>query len=90
MIKKIVAAAAIISIGVGMSACDPIGKATEQYKDADRSGQVNSNPADTITFPDGFSNVATKCDHGHRVYVLFHGDSTYGAIAVVPNDSTCK
>lgn len=70
-----------------MSSCS--GKYTERYKDAERSGNTNSDPADTITFPDGFSNVGTKCDHGNRVYVLFHEDSAYGGIAVVPNAEGC-
>lgn len=72
---------------VALPACT--GKATEPFKDADRAG-TNNTPADTITMPDGFSNVATKCDHGNRVYVIFHGDNTYGSIAVVPGDPTCK
>lgn len=88
--KKIIIAATALVAMVSMSACDPWGKATEQYKDADRSGTMNTSPADTITFPDGFSNAATKCDHGNRVYVLFHNDKPYGDIAVVPNDPTCK
>lgn len=71
-----------------MSSCGS-GKYTERYKDAERSGNSNSDPADTITFPDGFSNVATKCDHGNRVYVLFHEDSPYGGLSVVPNAEGC-
>lgn len=63
-------------------------KQQEQFHDADR-GTENSAPADTISMPDGFGNVATKCDHGNRVYVLFHGDSPYGSVAVVANDLTC-
>jgi hypothetical protein len=47
-------------------------------------------PADVVAFPDGFSNVATKCDHGNRVYVLYHDASPYGAISVVSGDPTCK
>ena len=40
--------------------------------------------------PDGFSNAATKCDHGNRVYVIYHGDNPYGTISVVPQDPTCR
>lgn len=30
----------------------------------------DDSPAEVLNFPDGFSNVAHKCDgHGHRVYV---------------------
>lgn len=64
------------------------GKAVEPFNDAPVTGQ-NKTPAEVVSMPDGFSNVATKCDHGNRIYVAFHGDSAYGAIAVVPNDPTC-
>jgi hypothetical protein len=65
------------------------GKAAEPFKDAKR-GAENSTPADTITFPDGFSNVASKCDGKNRVYVAFHGDYAYGALSVVANDPRCQ
>lgn len=82
--KKFAVGVALIA-ALSLSGC---GKVMEPYQDADR-GANNSAPADTISFPDGFSNVATKCDNGHRVYVLFKGDAAYGSIAVVPNDSSC-
>ena len=63
-------------------------KATEPFKDAPRSG-TNNGAAEVITMPDGFNNVASKCDGPNRVYVIFHGDDKYGAIAVVPNDPRC-
>jgi hypothetical protein len=63
-------------------------KMSEPFKDAER-GKTNDDPADTITFPDGFSNVATKCDHGNRVYVIFKQDKPYGSLAVVPNAEGC-
>lgn len=69
-----------------MAGCD---KVTEPWKDADR-GRTNNSPADIGTMPDGFSNWSTKCDHGNRIYVAYHGDSPYAAIAVVPNDPTCQ
>jgi hypothetical protein len=64
-------------------------KFTEPFKDAPRSSVDNGKPADLIRMPDGFSNAATKCDHGNRVYVIYHGDTGYGSIAVVANDPTC-
>jgi hypothetical protein len=88
MRKKILAGIGAGAMLVSMSACS-LGKVTEPYQDAKRDEQ-NSSPADTLTFPDGFSNAATKCDHGNRVYVLFHSDAAYGSIAVVPNDPTCQ
>lgn len=71
----------------GLTACSA--KAQEPFADAPR-GQTNDDRADTITFPDGFSNVATKCDHGNRVYVVFKSDAAYGSVAVVPKDPTCR
>lgn len=85
MKRIILIAVAAITLGAcGVS----VDKATEQFNDAPR-GNTNDSRADVITFPDGFSNAATKCDHGNRVYVLFKGDNAYGSIAVVPGDPTC-
>ena len=87
--RKLAIIAAVIGVGVLLTAgsCDT-GKAAQPYQDADVA-DVNKGPADQITMPDGFSNAATKCDHGNRLYVLFHADAAYGGIAVVPNDPTC-
>lgn len=74
--------------GLAALALTGCGKAAEPFNDAER-GQSNDSPADTMTFPDGFSNVATKCDGPNRVYVIFKGDSAYGSVAVVPNDPRC-
>lgn len=65
------------------------GKAAEPFKDAPR-GETNNDPADVGRMPDGFSNYATKCDHGNRVYVVFKSDNAYGSIAVVPNAPDCQ
>lgn len=78
-------AAAIITLGFTLTAC---GKAAEPYQDAG-VGDRNTGNADVINMPDGFSNVSTKCDHGNRIYVVFHGDSAYGSVAVVAKDPTC-
>ena len=80
----LVIAAALAFIFGGCSA-----KWSEPFQDAPR-GSTNNTPADTVTFPDGFSNWATKCDHGNRLYSAYHGDSSYAAGTVVPNDPTCK
>lgn len=82
----VAAAAAALLAAVALVGC---AKFVEPFNDAPRSKVENSTPADIVTFPDGFSNVATKCDHGNRVYSAYHGDSPYGAISVVPNDPTC-
>lgn len=82
---KLAAVSLVVLLGLG--ACGD--KATEGFHDAHRSGTTNRDSADIVTMPDGFSNLSTKCDHGNRVYVAFHGDSGYAALAVVPHDSTC-
>jgi major membrane immunogen (membrane-anchored lipoprotein) len=79
---------AVVSL-VALTGCGMGDKVKEPYRDAARSGAQNSDPADTITMPDGFTNIATKCDHGNRIYVSFHGDGPYASIAVVPQDPTC-
>jgi len=83
-------AALAIGAVVALPAACGGNKFTEPFKDAPRSSVTNNNPADTVTMPDGFSNLATKCDHGNRVYVAYHGDSAYASIYVVANDPTCK
>lgn len=64
-------------------------KALEGFQDAHIDGR-NTNPAMVGTMPDGFSNFAAKCDGPNMVYVVFHGDSSYGSIDVVPNDPRCN
>ena len=81
--KRLIATAA-----VGLLVLSGCGKMTEPFKDAPR-GQTNSSPADTLTFPDGFSNVSAKCDGTTRVYVVFHADNPYGSVAVSPNHPAC-
>lgn len=86
---RVVAAALAAAVGLALlSGCGA--KFSEPFKDAPRSSVDNGSPADLIRFPDGFSNAATKCDHGNRIYSAYHGDSAYAAIAVVPNDPTCN
>lgn len=80
------AAAAVAALGL-LAGCGS--KFSEPFKDAPRSDTDNGSPADLIRMPDGFSNAATKCDHGNRIYTAYHGDSAYASIAVVPDDPTC-
>lgn len=86
--KTIIAVVAALTALVGGSAAS-CNSFTEPFKDAPRSNVDNGQPADLIRFPDGFSNAATKCDHGNRIYVAYHGENPYAAIAVVPNDPSC-
>ncbi|WP_128803679.1 MULTISPECIES: hypothetical protein [unclassified Streptomyces] len=83
-------ALAAVAAAVALTATGCGAKYSEPFKDAPRSGHDNGSPADLIRMPDGFSNAATKCDHGNRLYIAYHGDNTYAAIAVVAHDPTCN
>jgi hypothetical protein len=85
-VAGLIPAVIAVALLTGAASCD---KANEPFKDAPRSGTVNNDPADIIEMPDGFSNLATKCDHGNRIYTGFHGDSKYGIGFAVPHDPTC-
>jgi len=90
--RQAVAVVAAVLIGTGLIA-GAVGcgaKNTEPYHDGPRSGVVNRTAADLITMPDGYSNVATKCDHGNRIYVAFKGDANRAAMWGVADDPTCK
>jgi hypothetical protein len=76
----------VVLLAISLSSCS--GKALEPFNDS-KVGTQNKGPADVINMPDGFSNVATKCDHGNRIYVIFHSDGAYGSIAVRADDPTC-
>lgn len=81
---------AVVACLIGaLSACG-VSKAAEPFHDAKRSGVTNSDSADVIEFPDGFSNWSTKCDHGNRIYSAFHGDNSYAGGFVAPKDPTCS
>lgn len=83
---RIFAATVAAALLLGATGCGA--KGTEPLKDAPTAGR-NQAPADLMSFPDGFSNVATKCDGPNRVYVAFKGDNNRAAIAVVANDPRC-
>ncbi len=77
----VVGGALLIGGSVGITSCSQ--KMQEPFRDAPTTGHDNA-PAMIIEMPDGFSNLATKCDgHGHRLYVAFHGDGAYGAITAI-------
>lgn len=86
MKRKLALTAVALLATVGLAGC----KATEKYSDAPASGPNDKTPAQVFSMPDGFSNWSEKCDgHGFRVFIVFHGDSSYAAITAVP-DATCK
>jgi hypothetical protein len=79
------AATAMLFVFAGAASCD---KATEPFKDSPRSG-FNNDPANVGSMPDGFNNWSAKCDGPNMVYTVFHSDSSYGSVAVAPNDPRC-
>lgn len=81
-----VAASAAVGV-VLMTSCGD--KSMEPYQDAGRAGKIDKTPAQVVAFPDGFSNVASKCDGPNRVYVAYKGDSNRAALAVVKDDPRC-
>jgi outer membrane murein-binding lipoprotein Lpp len=82
----ILAVLAVVTAALTLAGCS--NKSQEQYRDAGIAHR-NDGKADVMTFPDGFSNVAAKCDGPNRVYVAFKGDANRAAIAVSPNDPQC-
>lgn len=78
---------AMIALAVPAALLAGCGDATEEYNDADVAGN-NDAPAMRLSFPDGFGNVAAKCDGPNMVYssrVTAEGRS----VAVAPNDPRC-
>lgn len=88
MRTKVIASTVLVgAMLVGTVGCGA--KAREPFKDAPTTGSRNTAPATVIEMPDGFNNLATKCDNGNRVYVTFHGDSPYGSVSVVKDAEGC-
>lgn len=83
---KLAAAALIATLALA-------GCADAQHQDAEPGG-IDSSPADIISFPDGFRNVAKKCDGPNMVYSASRGDtssdvSVAGSVSVIANDPRC-
>lgn len=62
-----------------------------QDKDAETSGQrVDRSAAEVIAMPDGYGNLATKCDgHGHRIYVTSNDGDDAVSNTFVIDDARC-
>lgn len=89
-IKRIViGVTSLVVAGSFLTACDWGDKISEPYRDAPRSTVVDSSPVEIIENADGFPNLSTKCNHGNRLYTIYHGDALYGAVTVVAQDPTC-
>lgn len=70
-----------------LTACSQ--KDREPFRDASISDR-NTAPARVLTFPDGFSNVAAKCDGPNMVYTAFKGDANRASVDVVAGDPRCR
>ena len=64
-------------------------KEKERFQDAPTADERNSDEAVVIEFPDGFSNVAGKCDGPNYLYSGYKVDANLSAIAVVTDDPRC-
>lgn len=84
--KARLAVAAAVAGTLTLTGCSKI---VEPFNDAPIERKDDS-PAVVLSMPDGFSNIAVKCEGPNRVYTIYHGDSPYGAIAVAPNDPRCS
>lgn len=89
--KRLIGALGAVTLAlVTLTACDQ-----EQKNDAAQVAAEQHGPAEVGAMPDGFSNWATSCNHGNRVYTIYRtwnretASPMYGAIAVVPADPTC-
>lgn len=79
--------ASLVFLFAGAASCESTQDAGVNNRD--------TGPADIINMPDGYSNVAHKCDGTNMVYVIYHGNihegpKAYGSVSVVANDPRCK
>jgi hypothetical protein len=88
MKRTIAALVAAAGLAVTLTACGD----THSSSDVEPGG-VDTAPAQVIQFPDGFRNVAKKCDGPNMVYSASRGetsDKVGGSVFVVANDPRCK
>lgn len=81
----VVAFVMVVVAGVVLAACGA------NHSDSGTSDR-NFGPARVLAFPDGFRNVAAKCDGPNMVYSGSRGQSSdhvSSGVAVVPNDQRC-
>ena len=82
--------AALTALTLTLLAAGCSQKQQEQFRDAPISTRDRS-AAEVYDSPDGFSNWSEKCDHhGNRVFIAFHNDSAYAAIAAIPDPGCPK
>ena len=80
--KKLAAVLAVAVLAV-------TGCAQKERVNAHQSVNVDRSPADVLAMPNYYNNVATKCDHGNRIYVTSNKSNSPSNLAVVPHDPSC-
>lgn len=84
--KRAAVAAAGVLVVLLASGCARI---TEEWNDAPIE-RKDDGPAVVYSMPDGFANVATKCDgFGHRIYVTRGAAEGGGKAVAVIADPAC-
>jgi len=80
--KKIIVLA--VAAVLGLAGCSATHGSAEY-------GNVSHSPADVIEFPEGFRNVAHKCDGPNMVYSgsSASSDSLPASVSVVKDDPRC-
>lgn len=82
------ATAAALTAATALALLTGCSSLTEPFNDAPIS-KKDDTPAEVYSMPDGFANVASKCDrHGNRIYTTRTDGGE--AMAVVPQDPSCK
>ena len=84
--RKLFGLAGLVALGGLVAGCSQFDTVGEEFQDVRVEGR-NSDPAMIIEMPQGYSNVAFKCNGTTGIYVTRNDNGR--AVAAVPNDSAC-
>jgi hypothetical protein len=85
--KKVISVAVLALSAVALTGCASL---TEPFNDAPVE-RKDDTPAVIYSMPDGFANVASKCDgNGYRIFTTRGSDAGGGKAVAVVADPTCK
>jgi hypothetical protein len=90
MKRRIIAAVAALALTFGAVACSGDSQYDATHDDTGYHGR-DYRDAEVIIMPDGFPNVATKCDafsEGHRIYVGTRKGET-ASVPMIVDDPSC-